>query len=58
LIIGAPRDRHAKVLAPRLAAPHWKVGPVLDLLRGAAEVEVEVELDPHIAAAGPDVNHL
>jgi hypothetical protein len=33
---------------------------VLDLLRGAAEVEVEVEveLDPHIAAAGPDVNHL
>jgi maleamate amidohydrolase len=36
--------------SPR-AAPHWKVGPVLDLLRGTAGVE----LDPRIAAAGPDV---
>lgn len=32
------------------AAPHWKVGPVLDLLRGTESVE----LDPRIAAAGPD----
>ena len=36
--------------APR-AAPHWKVVPVLDLLRGTPAVE----LDPRIAAAGPDV---
>ncbi|TDH62788.1 isochorismatase family protein [Dankookia rubra] len=36
--------------APR-AAPHWKVAPVLDLLRGTPAVE----LDPRIAAAGPDV---
>jgi maleamate amidohydrolase len=36
--------------SPR-AAPHWKVGPVLDLLRGTPSVE----LDPRIAAAGPDV---
>ena len=36
--------------SPR-AAPHWKVGPVLDLLRGTPAVE----LDPRIAAAGPDV---
>jgi maleamate amidohydrolase len=36
--------------SPR-AAPHWKVGPVFDLLRGSASVE----LDPRIAAAGPDV---
>jgi maleamate amidohydrolase len=35
----------------RRAAPHWKVGPVLDLPRGTAAVE----LDPRIAAAGPDV---
>jgi maleamate amidohydrolase len=33
------------------AAPHWKVPPVLDLLRGTPAVE----LDPRIAAAGPDV---
>ena len=33
------------------AAPHWKVGPVFDLLRGTRSVE----LDPRIAAAGPDV---
>jgi maleamate amidohydrolase len=36
--------------SPR-AAPHWKVAPVLDLLQGTAAVE----LDPRIAAAGPDV---
>lgn len=36
--------------SPR-AAPHWKVAPVLDLLAGTASVE----LDPRIAAAGPDV---
>lgn len=36
--------------APR-AAPHWKIGPVLDLLAGTPAVE----LDPRIAAAGPDV---
>ncbi len=36
--------------SPR-AAPHWKVGPVLDLLRGTPAVE----LDPRIAAAEPDV---
>jgi maleamate amidohydrolase len=36
--------------SPR-AAPHWKVGPVFDLLRGTPAVE----LDPRIAAAGPDV---
>ena len=36
--------------SPR-AAPHWKVGPVLDLLWGTPSVE----LDPRIAAAGPDV---
>jgi maleamate amidohydrolase len=36
--------------SPR-AAPHWKVAPVLDLLRGTPAVE----LDPRIAAAGPDV---
>jgi maleamate amidohydrolase len=33
------------------AAPHWKIGPVFDLLRGTPEVE----LDPRIAAASPDV---
>lgn len=32
-------------------APHWKVGPVFDLLHGTPAVE----LDPRIAAAGPDV---
>jgi maleamate amidohydrolase len=36
--------------SPR-AAPHWKIGPVLDLLRGSPLVE----LDPRIAAADPDV---
>lgn len=36
--------------SPR-AAPNWKVAPVLDLLRGTPAVE----LDPRIAAAGPDV---
>ena len=36
--------------SPR-AAPHWKIAPVLDLLRGSESVE----LDPRIAAAGPDV---
>lgn len=36
--------------SPR-AAPHWKVGPVFDLLRGSPSIE----LDPRIAAAGPDV---
>jgi maleamate amidohydrolase len=36
--------------SPR-AAPHWKIGPVFDLLRGTPSVE----LDPRIAAAGPDV---
>ncbi len=36
--------------SPR-AAPHWKVGPVFDLLRGSPSVE----LDPRIAAAEPDV---
>ena len=33
------------------AAPHWKVGPVLELLAGSKAVE----LDPRIAAAKPDV---
>jgi maleamate amidohydrolase len=33
------------------AAPHWKVAPVLDLLKDTASTE----LDPRIAAAGPDV---
>ncbi|SDC70603.1 isochorismatase family protein [Belnapia rosea] len=36
--------------SPR-AAPHWKAAPVFDLLKGTASVE----LDPRIAAAGPDV---
>ena len=36
--------------SPR-AAPHWKIAPVLDLLRGSESVE----LDPRIAAARPDV---
>jgi maleamate amidohydrolase len=36
--------------SPR-AAPHWKIGPVYDLLRGTQSVE----LDPRIAAAEPDV---
>ncbi len=36
--------------SPR-AAPHWKVPPVLDLLAGTDQVE----LDPRIAAASPDV---
>lgn len=36
--------------SPR-AAPHWKVGPVFDLLAGTPAVE----LDPRIAAAEPDV---
>jgi len=36
--------------SPR-GAPHWKVGPVFDLLRGTPSVE----LDPRIAAAGLDV---
>lgn len=36
--------------APR-AAPHWKIAPVLNLLRGTPSVE----LDPRIAAAGPGV---
>jgi maleamate amidohydrolase len=36
--------------SPR-AAPHWKVPPVFDLLRGSEAVT----LDPRIAAAGPDV---
>lgn len=33
------------------AAPHWKADPVFDLLAGTPSVE----LDPRIAAAGPDV---
>jgi maleamate amidohydrolase len=33
------------------AAPHWKVAPVLDLLKDTRSIE----LDPRIAAAGPDV---
>ena len=36
--------------SPR-AAPHWKAAPVFDLLKGTPSVE----LDPRIAAAGPDV---
>jgi len=36
--------------SPR-AAPHWKVAPVLDLLKDTPLTE----LDPRIAAAGPDV---
>ncbi len=36
--------------SPR-AAPHWKAAPVFDLLAGTPAVE----LDPRIAAAGPDV---
>lgn len=36
--------------SPR-AAPHWKVAPVLDLLKDTPSTE----LDPRIAAAGPDV---
>ena len=34
-----------------MAAPHWKVPPVLDLLSGTESVQ----LDPRIAAAQPDV---
>jgi len=37
--------------SPR-AAPHWKVGPVFDLLRGTRAVE----LGPRIAAAGPVID--
>jgi maleamate amidohydrolase len=33
------------------AAPHWKIAPVFDLLRGSPSVE----LDPRIAATAPDV---
>ena len=33
------------------AASHWKIAPVFELLRGAPSVE----MDPRIAAAGPDV---
>jgi maleamate amidohydrolase len=33
------------------AAPHWKIGPVFELLRDTPSVE----LDPRIAAAEPDV---
>lgn len=33
------------------AAPHWKIDPVFELLRGTPAVE----LDPRIAAAEPDV---
>ena len=33
------------------AAPHWKVAPVMELIAGTPAVE----LDPRIAAAGPDV---
>jgi maleamate amidohydrolase len=36
--------------SPR-AAPHWKIGPVFDMLRGTPPVD----LDPRIAAAGPNV---
>ncbi|MCB4820919.1 isochorismatase family protein [Roseicella aerolata] len=36
--------------SPR-AAPHWKVAPVFDLLKDTPATE----LDPRIAAAGPDV---
>lgn len=36
--------------SPR-AAPYWKIDPVFDLLRGSPQVE----LDPRIAAAGPDL---
>ncbi len=32
-------------------APHWKIAPVFDLLRGTGSVD----LDPRIAAAEPDV---
>jgi maleamate amidohydrolase len=35
----------------RHAVPHWKAPPVFDLLAGTEQVE----LDPRIAAAGPDV---
>jgi len=35
----------------RGAAPHWKVGPVLDLMSGTAACD----LDPRIAAEDPDV---
>jgi maleamate amidohydrolase len=35
----------------RAAAPHWKAGPVFDLLEGTPAVA----LDPRIAAAAPDV---
>lgn len=33
------------------AAPHWKIAPVFELLRGAPSIE----LDPRIAAAEPDI---
>ncbi len=35
----------------RMAVPHWKADPVYDLIAGTPSVE----LDPRIAAAGPDV---
>ncbi len=44
-------DRLRQRLYGRRAAPHWKATPVFDLLAGTEAVE----LDPRIAAAGPDV---
>jgi len=56
-LIGAAKRAGLPVVAcvncydsPR-AAPHWKVAPVLDLLKDTPSTE----LDPRIAAAGPDV---
>lgn len=57
LVIAAAKRAGLPVIAcvngydSRRAAPHWKVAPVYDLLRGTPGVE----LDPRIAAAEPDV---
>jgi maleamate amidohydrolase len=56
-VMRAAKAAGAPVIACAIAfdgpkgAPHWKVGPVLDLLAGTKAVE----LDPRIAAEEPDV---
>ena len=56
-VIAAARSAGVPVIACVMgfetpaSAPHWKVGPVLDLITGTPACA----LDPRIAAAGPDV---
>jgi maleamate amidohydrolase len=56
-VVAAAKSAGAPVIACVMgfespaSAPHWKVGPVLDLITGTPSCE----LDPRIAAAGPDV---